>query len=92
MESIRVIVSMGGKGPVGSGLKSTGGRRSELTEARARIRTITTPVPQLRLRERRARRTLMKRSNHLSRPRIYSIPGVPLFGDDDMGLFARCRY
>lgn len=66
VESIRVIVSMGGKGPVGSGLKSTGGRRSELTEARARIRTITTPVPQLRLREKRARRTLMKRRDRKS--------------------------
>lgn len=50
--------------------------RGELTEARVRIRAITTPVPQLRLgaraqeRERSELGALMKRSNHLS-PFIY---------------------
>jgi len=44
-ESIRVIVSKGG-GRGSNRLAVVGG---ELTEARARIRAITTPVPQLRL-------------------------------------------
>jgi len=53
-------------------VKSTG-RRGGLTEARARIRTITTPVPQLRLRQTRARQALMKRSNHLNRSVTYPV-------------------
>lgn len=73
--------------------------RGELTEARVRIRAITTPVPQLRLgaraREKEGKRerekselgALMKRSNHLSRP-VY-ISGAL---QDDTVLFARRRY
>jgi hypothetical protein len=52
VESIRVIVPGEGARPGRTRrAKSTGGRRGGLTEARARIRAITTPVLQLRLRE-----------------------------------------
>lgn len=54
-------------------VKSTSGRGGGLTEAGARIRAITTPVPQLRLRKRRARQALMKRSNHLNRSVTYPV-------------------
>lgn len=47
-ESIRVIVSKGGRGR-GRGSNRLAVVGGELTEARARIRAITTPVPQLRL-------------------------------------------
>lgn len=52
-ESIRVIVPRGEGGRRGLNRLAEGGRKGErgLTEARARIRAITTPVPQLRLRE-----------------------------------------